>query len=373
MSIPMLDLKAQYDPILVEVRAAIDRVLATHRYIGGPEIEELEGEIARHCGTRHAVGLSSGTDALMVALMALGVGPGDEVITTPFTFFATAGSIWRLGAKPRFVDIEPRTYNLDPGKVAAAITPRTKAIMPVHLFGQCADVAGIERAIGGRPIAIVEDCAQAIGAERDGKRAGAMGRIGAFSFFPSKNLGGIGDGGMITTDDEALAGRIRMLRSHGGNTQYVHEIVGGNFRLDTINAAVLRVKLPHLDGWTQARQRNAERYRRLFAAAGLTERGVVAPIEDPTARSNRHVYNQFVCRFAKRDAVKQALVDRQIGCAVYYPIPLHLQQCFGGLGYRRGDFPEAERAATEVLALPIFSELSEAQATAVVAAIDSVC
>ncbi|MFH1807544.1 MAG: DegT/DnrJ/EryC1/StrS family aminotransferase [Pseudomonadota bacterium] len=367
--IPMLDLQAQYAPIMGEVRAAMDRVLSTHRYIGGPEVEGLERELAEYCGVPHAVGVSSGTDALVVSLLALGVQAGDEVIVPTFTFFATAGSVWRRGARCVFVDIDPATFNLDVAKVAEAITPRTKAIIPVHLFGQCVDMTALQQVIGDRPIAVLEDCAQAIGAEHQGRRAGSMGQMGAFSFFPSKNLGGIADGGLVTTADATLAGTVRMLRNHGEGAHYVHQIVGGNFRLDAINAAVLRAKLPHLDSWTAARQHNAARYRKLIQDAGLLDQGVVLPLEQP---GGRHIYNQFVIRVPRRDAVMAALKARDMGCAVYYPVPLHLQECFASLGYKPGDLPVAEQAAAEVLALPIYGELNDAQASALVEAMASV-
>jgi len=357
---------------MAEVRAAIDRVLTTHRYIGGPEVDALELELASYCGTAYAVGVSSGTDALVVSLLALGLEPGDEVVTTPFTFFATGGSVWRRGGKLRFVDIEPDSFNLDVSKLEAALTPRTKVILPVHLFGQCTDVPAMQEIIADRPIRVLEDCAQAIGAELRGQRAGSMGDLGAFSFFPSKNLGGVGDGGLVTTDDDTLARRVRMLRNHGEGAQYVHQLVGGNFRLDAMNAAVLRAKLPCLDAWTEGRRANAERYCRLFTEAGLVERGVVLPQDPDPEAGHRHIYNQFVCRFPQRDAVRSALQQAGIGCAVYYPIPLHLQECFADLGYKPGDFPEAERAAAEVLALPVFPELLDSQAEEIVDVIKSV-
>jgi dTDP-4-amino-4,6-dideoxygalactose transaminase len=357
---------------MAEVRAAIDRVLATHRYIGGPEVEALELELASYCGSAYAVGVSSGTDALVVSLLALGLEPGDEVVTTPFTFFATGGSVWRRCGVLRFVDIEPDSFNLDVSKLEAALTPKTKVVLPVHLFGRCVDVPAIRELIGDRPIRVLEDCAQAIGAEHLDQRAGAMGDLGAFSFFPSKNLGGVGDGGLVTTDDDELARRVRMLRNHGEGQQYHHHMVGGNFRLDAMNAAVLRAKLPSLDGWTEGRRKNAERYRALFADAGLLERGVVLPEDPDPEAGHRHIYNQFVCRFPRRDEVKAALQQAGIGCAVYYPMPLHLQECFADLGYVAGDFPEAERASREVLALPIFPELSDAQAEEIVDVIKGV-
>ncbi len=356
MRVPMLDLKAQYASIRAEVREAIDRVCDSQQFILGPEVAAFEEEAARYCRTKFAVGVSSGTDALLASLMALGVGPGDEVVTTTFSFFATAGTVWRLGARPVFVDIEPLTFNIDPDQACRKITPRTKAIMPVHLFGRCADMSPILEAADARGIPVVEDAAQAIGAaDAAGRRAGSMGRLGCFSFFPSKNLGGFGDGGMITTDDEGLAESLRMLRVHGMKPKYVHHTVGGNFRLDALQAAVLRVKLKRLPEWTAARRSNAERYRRLFDEAGLSGR-VIPPADAPG-----HIYNQFVVRCAQRDRLRKFLEENGVGTEIYYPIPLHLQGCFAGLGYRKGDMPHAEAAAEEALALPIYPELTEEQ------------
>jgi dTDP-4-amino-4,6-dideoxygalactose transaminase len=363
--VPLLDLKAQYATIREEVRAAVDRVMESQHFILGPEVEALEAEVAAYSGCRFGVGVSSGTDALLLALMALEVGPGDEVITTPFTFFATAGSVHRLGAKPVFVDIEPASFNLDPAKIAAAVTKRTKAIIPVHLFGQCAEMDPIMDIACRHRLAVVEDAAQAIGAEYRGRRAGSMGAAGCFSFFPSKNLGGFGDGGMITTDDEALARRMRMLRNHGAEPKYYHKLVGGNFRLDALQAAVLRVKLTHLEDWSAARQRNAGRYRGMISRAGLDGK-VTCPAELP---ARRHIYNQFSIRTARRDALKAKLAERKVGHEIYYPVPLHRQECFAALGYGPGSLPESERAAAEVLALPIYPELTEAQQQYVVDAL----
>jgi dTDP-4-amino-4,6-dideoxygalactose transaminase len=375
--VPLLDLKAQYAPIREEIRAAMDRVCDAQHFIGGPEVEALEHEVAGYSQAQFAVGVSSGTDALLVSLMTVGIGPGDEVITTPHSFFATAGCIDRLGAVPVFVDIDPVTYNIDPGLIEAAVTARTRAIIPVHLYGQMADMAVITEIASRHKLVVVEDAAQAIGAEYGGRRAGSIGQFGCFSFFPSKNLGGFGDGGMLTTNDADLAHRARLLRSHGAEPKYYHKLVGGNFRLDALQAAILRVKLQHLDGWTAARQQNAERYRRLFAGAGLVASGVTAAGQDgvilPTeASARRHIYNQFVIRTDRRDAVMATFKERRIGCEIYYPVPLHLQECFATLGYAPGSLPHAECAARETLALPIYPELTEDMQAAVVQAIADV-
>ncbi len=364
--IPLLDLKAQYAPIREEIRAAIDRVADAQHFIGGPEVEALEQEVAAYVQARFGIGVSSGTDALLVALMAIDLRPGDEVITTAYSFFATAGSIYRLGGRPVFVDINPLTYNIEPAQIEAAISERTRAIIPVHLFGQMADMGPIMEIARRHDLIVIEDAAQAIGAEYRGRRAGSLGHFGCFSFFPSKNLGAFGDGGMIVTGDPDLARRARLLRNHGAEPKYYHKLVGGNFRLDALQAAILRVKLKYLDGWTAGRQRNADRYRRLFAAAGLTE--VLLPHD---AGYGRHIYNQFVIRTPRRAAVMAELKARRIGHEVYYPVPLHLQECFAGLGYRPGDLPESERAAAETLALPIYPELTEEMQAAVVAAVAS--
>jgi dTDP-4-amino-4,6-dideoxygalactose transaminase len=365
MGVPLLDLQAQYRPIRDEMLAAMTRIADSQRFIGGPEVEAFEREMAADIGVAHAVGLSSGTDALLVALMALGIGPGDEVITPTFSFFATAGCVSRVGATPRLVDIDPVTFNIDPAAVAAVITPRTRAIIPVHLYGQCAEMDPILEQARRRGIAVIEDAAQAIGATYKGRQAGAMGTAGCFSFFPSKNLGAFGDGGLLTTDDAALAREVRLLRSHGAEPKYLHKRIGGNFRLDALQAAVLRVKRPHLGAWSKARRRNADRYDRLFAerdaAVGLPAR----------APERRHIFNQYVVRVADRDRVRAGLDARGIGNEVYYPVPFHMQECFAPLGYRQGDFPAAEAAAAEVLALPIYGELAEAQQAEVVAALCS--
>ena len=363
MTVPLLDLQAQYRPIRDDILAAMTRVADSQRFIGGPEVEAFEREMAADLGIAHAVGLTSGTDALLVALMALGIGPGDEVITPVFSFFATAGCVSRLGAVPRFVDIDPATFNVDPAAVAAAFSPRTKAIIPVHLYGQCADMDPILAVAQQCGIAVIEDAAQAIGATYRGRQAGTMGTAGCFSFFPSKNLGAFGDAGLLTTNDDALAHEVRLLRNHGAEPKYLHKRIGGNFRLDALQAAVLRVKRPHLEAWTAGRRRNADRYDRLFAESG-------APVTRPArAPECGHIFNQYVIRVARRDAVRAALDERGVGSEVYYPVPFHLQECFAPLGCRRGDFPRAEAAAAEVLALPIYAELTEAQQRTVVDAV----
>jgi dTDP-4-amino-4,6-dideoxygalactose transaminase len=346
--VPLLDLKAQFASIRDEIRQALDRVMDSQQFILGPEVEAFEQEIAAYCGCRHAIGVSSGTDALLVVLMALGVSAGDEVITPAYSFFATAGTIARLGAKPVFVDIDPATFNIDPTLIASKITSKTKAILPVHLFGQMAEMDEICRTAAKHKIRVIEDAAQAIGAEQAGKRAGSVGDAGCFSFFPTKNLGAFGDAGMVTTNDSSLAERVRMLRVHGYRSRYVNELLGGNFRLDAMQAAVLRVKLRYLDQWTEARQRNAAEYRRLLP------KSVVLPLEQP----GRHIYNQFVIRCTRRDFLMESLKREGIGCEVYYPLPSHLQPCFSGLGHKPGDFPVSERASQESLALPIYPELS---------------
>ncbi len=365
--VPLLDLKAQYATIREEVRAAVDRVLESQHFILGPEVEALEAEMAAYCQCGYGIGVSSGSDALLVALMAIDLQPGDEVLTTPYTFFATAGAIVRLGGRPVFVDIDPATYNLDPTRLEAAVTPRTRAILPVHLYGQMANMHPVMEVADRHGLHVIEDAAQAIGAEYKGQRAGCIGHCGCFSFFPSKNLGGVGDGGLVTTNDPKLADRLRLLRGHGARPKYHHRVVGGNFRLDALQAAVLRVKLRHLDAWSAARQHNAESYRRLLAASGLVSDGrVVLPVD---AGYGRHVYNQFVIRAERRDGLAHYLKQQQIGTEVYYPLPMHLQECFAGLGLRAGDFPESEAAAQESLALPIYPELSDAMLERVVQAI----
>jgi dTDP-4-amino-4,6-dideoxygalactose transaminase len=349
--VPLFDLTRQWLDVEADARAALERVFATQHFILGPEVAELEREVAGRLEVKRAIGVSSGTDALLAALMALEIGPGDEVVTTPFTFFASAGVIHRVGARPVFVDIDPRDFNLDPTRLAAAITPKTKAIIPVHLYGQACDMGAIQSAAGEIPI--IEDCCQAIGTRYNGVPVGGLGLMGCFSFFPTKNLGAFGDGGLITTNDEALAERLVDMRLHGMRPKYVHLFVGGNFRLDALQAAILRVKLPRLEGWLARRRKGAAHYRRLFEKAGLLDR-VTVPVELP---GRGHTYHQFVVRVWERDALRRFLAEHALGTVVYYPIPLHEQECFASLGYRRGDFPEAERAAGEVLALPIFPEL----------------
>jgi len=373
-AVPLLDLKAQYATIESEVRTAIDRVLGSQHFILGPEVEALEKSVAEYSGCAHGIGVSSGTDAILVSLMALGVGAGDEVVTTPYTFVATATSIARLGARAVLVDIDPRSYNIDASRVEAAITPRTKAIMPVHLYGQMAGATAIAEIAARHGIPVVEDAAQAIGAEQNGRRAGSVGALGCLSFFPSKNLGAFGDGGMVVSNDAKLAERVRLLRNQGQKPKYFSLEVGGNFRLDALQAAVLRAKLPHLDGWTAGRQRNAARYRALFSQSGLrVSEGVLEngaelalPVELP---NHRHVYNQFVIRVEKRDELRAFLADRQIGSEVYYPQPMHLQRCFESWGYSKGAFPESECAADQSLALPIYPELDAGMLETVVAAV----
>jgi dTDP-4-amino-4,6-dideoxygalactose transaminase len=367
MKVPLLDLQAQYAPIREAVLAAVTRVCDSQRFIQGPEVEGLERELASTLGVSHAIGVSSGTDAILVALMALGVGPGTEVVTSTYSFFATAGCVARLGARPVLVDIDPVTFNLDPDKMAAAITPRTKALIPVHLYGQSAAMDAVLDVAGRAGLPVVEDAAQAIGATDHGRAVGSMGALGCFSFFPSKNLGAFGDGGLVTTNDESLAKAVRRLREHGAEQRYYHKVIGGNFRLDALQAAVLRVKLPHLASWSAARRTNAARYHRFFTESGLVERGLVGlPAEVP---ERLHIYNQYVVRVPRRDALREHLDQWGIGNAVYYPVPFHLQECFAPLGYRQGDFPHAERAAQETVALPIYGELTERQQRYVVDAI----
>jgi len=356
-TVPMLDLQAQYRPIRDAVIDAVTRVCDSQRFIMGPEVDGMEREMAAYLGVAHAVGVSSGTDALLLAMMALGIGPGDEVVTSTYSFFATAGCVARLGATPVFVDIDPVTYNIDPAAAAAAVTPRTRAIMPVHLFGQSADLDPLLDVATRAGVPLIEDAAQAFGATYKGRMVGGLGRVGCFSFFPSKNLGAFGDGGLVVTNDDTLAASLRRMRVHGADRQYYHQVIGGNFRLDALQAAVLRVKLPHLAGWTEARRRNAARYDGLFGDFGLTGH-VTLPV---TVADRYHIFNQYVVRVPKRDAVKALLESRQVGCAIYYPVPFHEQACFAYLGYRTGQFPRAEAAARETLALPIYGELAAEQ------------
>jgi dTDP-4-amino-4,6-dideoxygalactose transaminase len=367
VSVPALNLKAQYQSIRDEIEPVIRELLENQLFVLGPEVATLEAELADYCGAAKAVGCASGSDALLLPLLASEVGPGDEVITTPYSFFATAGSIWRAGARPVFVDIEPDTFNIDPAQIEAAITRRTKAIIPVHLYGQVAEMRPIQDIGQRHGLMVLEDAAQAIGSAYRGSRAGTLGAAAAFSFYPSKNLGGFGDGGLITTNDQELARRIARLRVHGMEPKYHHHDVGFNSRLDALQAAVLRVKLRHLDDWTSMRREVADRYRNLFASHGLAE-VIRLPIE---RQGNFHVYNQFVVRVPAtlRDALRDQLTARRIGTEIYYPIPLHLQVCFAALGHKPGDFPHSEAAARETIALPIYPELSDAEQRHVVGSI----
>jgi dTDP-4-amino-4,6-dideoxygalactose transaminase len=366
VTVPLLDLHAQYTPLRQALLDAVTRVCDSQRFIGGPEVEGLERELCDTLGYRHAIGLSSGTDAVLAALMALDIGPGDEVITPTYSFFATAGCVVRAGAKPVLVDSEPGTFNIDTAAAIAAITPRTKAIIPVHLFGQSAEMAPLMAAANARGIHVIEDAAQAIGCSYHGQQVGTIGAVGCFSFFPSKNLGAFGDAGFVTAADAAIAKKLRLIRTHGMEPKYHHHLVGANFRIDAIQAAVLRVKLPKLAAWSEGRRRNAVRYRALFAEAGLSD--VSLPVEAP---NRTHIYNQFVIRVPKRDQLRAHLDTAGIGTEVYYPVPFHLQECFRNLGYLPGAFPEAEAAAKDSLALPIYPELTESQQCAVVTAIQT--
>ena len=366
MGVPLLDLRAQYERIRHEIEPVITEIVESQYFVMGPQVKECEAAVAKYSACAHGIGVSSGTDALLVSLMAEGIGPDDEVITTPYTFFATAGCIARVGARPVFVDIDPVTYNLDPELIESRITPRTKAIMPVHLYGQMADMDPVLKIAAKHGLVVIEDAAQAIGSEYKGRRAGSLGDYGCFSFFPSKNLGCFGDGGMVVTNDAERAERLMRLRNHGAKPKYYHGIIGGNFRLDTLQAAIVTTKLSHLDTWTAERQSNAVRYDQLFAGSGLLATGTVSI---PQVKESRHIFNQYVIRVSRRDELRDHLKSREIGSEVYYPVPMHLQECFAYLTYGRGDFPEAERAAEETLALPIFPEFSDRQAESVVEAI----
>ena len=353
MNVPILDLKAQYKGIEKEIDQSIKRVCESGQFILGNEVAKFEEEVASYCQTNYGIGVSSGSDALLISLMALKIKPGDEVITTAYSFFATAGVISRLFARPVFVDIKPDTFNIDPSLIAEKITEKTKAILPVHLYGQVAEMAPIMKISEKYNLPVVEDAAQAIGAQyKDGKIAGTFGKMGCLSFFPTKNLGGFGDGGMVLTKSEELAERIRILRVHGAKPKYYHKIIGGNFRLDALQAAILRVKLKYLDQWSEKRRKNARNYEQLFRAASLEEF-----VRLPKAIYH-HIYNQFVIRVKKRDELKEFLQKNGVSTAIYYPVPLSLQECFSDLGYRKGDFPEAEKAAKESLALPIYPEIT---------------
>jgi dTDP-4-amino-4,6-dideoxygalactose transaminase len=351
MQVPLLDLKGQYAELRAEIDNAVRRVMESTRFIGGPEVSALEEEVARYSQCPHGIACASGTDALLLSLRAIGIGPGDEVVTSAYSFFASAGVIINAGGVPVFVDIDPRTYNLDPHQLEAAITPRTKAVIAVHLYGQCCDLTAVQAVCEKRQVWLIEDAAQAIGSEWEGRRAGSVGDFGCFSFFPSKNLGAAGDGGMIVTRSAEFADKLRLLREHGAQPKYYHSIVGTNSRLDALQAAILRVKLRHLDRWSEARARNADLYDLLFEGVKVGR-----PYRDPRAR---HIYNQYVLRVENRDALRQHLADRGIGTEIYYPVPLHLQQCFASLGHKPGDLPQAEAAAKETVALPIFPELGE--------------
>jgi dTDP-4-amino-4,6-dideoxygalactose transaminase len=358
MKVPLLDLQGQYQGLRDELLAAVTRVMDSQRFVLGSEGRALEQELADYTTSRFAIGCASGSDALLLALMALDIKTGDEVITTPFSFFATASAITRLGARPVFVDIDPHTYNIDPTAVSAAITPRTKAIMPVHLYGQCADMDKLIEIGKRNNIPLIEDAAQAIGAEDAGRRAGSMGLIGCFSFYPTKNLGGAGDGGLLTTNDKAFAERLKILRVHGSAVEYRHSEVGINSRLDELQAAVLRVKLPRLDDWSARRGANARRYDEMLRAQHLSFELVTPRVRDNV----RHIFHQYVLRVPdRRDDLVKHLGDHGVGTGIYYPIPLHLQECFADLGYLEGQLPEAERAARETMALPIYPELTKSQ------------
>jgi|SRR5215831_3095901 len=366
MNVPLFDLKPQYSIIGDELREAFDRILASQQFVLGPEGRALEAEMARYCQTKFAVGCASGSDALLLALMSLGIGSGDEVITTPFTFFATGAAITRVGARPVFIDIEAGTFNLDVTRLETAITSRTRAIIAVHLYGQCVDMEPLLEIAARHGVPVIEDMAQAIGAEDRGRRAGSMGTIGCLSFYPSKNLGAAGDAGMLVTSDEGQARRLRMLHVHGEAQKYYHDEVGINSRLDEMQAAVLRIKLPHLEEWIGGRQQRAARYASMFVDAGLSER-VCLPFVRPDAR---HVYHLFVVRVANQsEALREYLTGQGIGNGVYYPVPLHLQKCFSSLGYQSGDLPQSEKAAAETLALPLYPELTGAQQEYVVSKI----
>ena len=373
MNVPLLDLKAQYKTIRDEIRPVVDEIFESQYFILGPQVQKCEELVAAYCQCPHAVGVSSGSDAIIIALMAEDIGLGDEVITTPYTFFATVGAIARVGATPVFVDIDPVTFNMNMKQVAEAVTPATKAVIPVHLYGQMADMDPLMAIAAKHKLIIIEDAAQAIGAEYKGRRAGSIGDYGCFSFFPSKNLGGAGDGGIVTMRDKAKADRVRMLRNHGMEPKYYHKLVGGNFRLDALQAGVINVKLPHLDSWSEGRQSNARTYDRLFSEADLVPGKVRLPAHphsDPARKSEqRHIFNQYVIRVEDRDALRRHLNDKGVGCEIYYPVPLHLQECFACLGHQKGDFPASEQAADETLALPIYPELSAEQQAYVVSCV----
>jgi dTDP-4-amino-4,6-dideoxygalactose transaminase len=368
MNVPLLDLKAQYLSIKPAIDAAIAEVLESQHFILGPSVERCEAAIAAYCGCEYGVGVSSGSDALLACLMAERIGPGDEVMTSPYTFFATVGAIARVGATPVFVDIDPATYNLDGAQLEAKVTVKTRAIIPVHLYGQMADmdaVMGIAQKYG---LIVIEDAAQAIGAEHRARRAGSIGHYGCVSFFPSKNLGAAGDAGMVVTNDKTRAESLRRVRAHGAHPKYYHRVIGGNFRLDALQAAVVSAKLPYLDRWTAGRQRHAQRYNQLFTEAGLAGDDVDSPqrVVLPAIVTDRHIFNQYVIRVADRDQLKASLQSRGIATEIYYPVPMHRQDCFAYLGIPAGALPESERAAAETLAIPVHPELSDEQAGYVV-------
>lgn len=364
MKVPFFDLKPQFASIESEIKSALEEVFQSQQFILGSQVERLEETIAQYCGTGYAIGVASGTDALTLCLMALGIGPGDEVLLPPFTFFSTAGAVSRLGALPVFVDIDPRTYNIDPFQLESKITPKTKAILPVHLYGQCADMDPILEIARRRRLFVIEDAAQAIGADykppsaRQSRRAGQMGDLGCLSFFPTKNLGAFGDAGMVVTDRREWAEKVRCLRVHGSQPKYYHKWIGMNSRLDTLQAAVLLTKFKHLEAWTEERRRKAKRYGELLSELAESLRDFRLPF---VQYENRHIFHQYVIRAPARDELKQYLLQEGVGTEIYYPVPLHLQECYAFLGHRRGDFPHAERASEETLALPIYPELTEDQ------------
>jgi len=375
MKVPLLDLKPQYQSLKKELDDAILRVAESQYFILGPEVEKMEKEFCEYLHCKHAIGVSSGTDALLLALMAIDIEPGDEVIVPTYSFFATAGVVSRLNATPVLTDIDPVTFNIDPEAVKKKITKKTKAIMPVHLYGQSADMDPLMKIARENNIKVIEDAAQAIGTQyKDGKCVGTIGDIGCFSFFPSKNLGGYGDGGLVTTNNNELAYMLRIKRVHGGEQKYYHKVIGGNFRIDALQASVLRVKLPHLDNWSEKRRANAEYYYELFNKAGLAEESgktkfdeknsVLLPkpiYKGSAAVKNHHIYNQFIIRAQNRDGLKKFLTENEIGNEIYYPVPFHMQECFANLNYKVGDFPESEKASNTSLAIPIYPELIKEQ------------
>ena len=375
MKVPLLDLKPQYLSLKKELDDAVLRVAESQYFILGPEVEKMEKEFCEYLNCKHAIGVSSGTDALLLALMAIDIGPGDEVIVPTYSFFATAGVVSRLNAVPVLTDIDPVTFNIDPEDFKKKITSKTKAVIPVHLYGQSAELEPIVKIAKEKNIFVIEDAAQAIGTDyKDGKRIGTIGDIGCFSFFPSKNLGGYGDGGLVTTNNDELAYMLRIKRVHGGEQKYYHKVIGGNFRIDALQSAVLRVKLPHLDKWSEKRRANAEYYYELFSKAGLAEEPGKTKFDDKNsvllpkpiykgsaAVKNYHIYNQFIIRAQRRDELKKFLTENEIGNEIYYPVPFHLQECFANLNHKKGDFPESEKASETSLAIPIYPELSKEQ------------